>query len=293
MAGTYCDTLPESLREGLLFMGRVLETRPLAQAPTTPELRAEAYTGLQRLSLGFLLASCLFLGALIVAWEPVEVGTDSGTGKGRDDALLAVTLFMLWDLASRDILMPLSARLLEREPWGALFLGQSLSYGLLLAALVRMSRWPGLGRVSWPWACRGYLLCAVAISAANALASGLTGVRVFARNPTLAVFDAAPAAVWIPLALWLVAVGPLLEEVLFRGLLLSALSNRYGDRTGLLLSSLLFALAHRSLWTFPYLLAGGLVLGWLARRSGSLATCIVAHSLWNLTWLVQAFVSLS
>ena len=83
---------------------------------------------------------------------------------------------------------------------------------------------------------------------------------------------------------WLsiLVVAPLLEEILFRGVILQGLSAAYGDRAGLLLSALLFGLAHGNLYQFGSCFFFGLVLAWLARRERSLVPCIGVHLVNNL-----------
>jgi membrane protease YdiL (CAAX protease family) len=112
------------------------------------------------------------------------------------------------------------------------------------------------------------------------------------QNPTLAIFAAAPPVVWLPLVILLLVLGPLMEELLFRGWLLGGLRERMGDGWALLLTSLLFALGHLSLWNAPGHFLGGLILGWVALRSGSITTSLALHSLWNLTWLIRVLAQL-
>jgi sodium transport system permease protein len=81
---------------------------------------------------------------------------------------------------------------------------------------------------------------------------------------------------------WLVvAITPAIcEELLFRGLLLSALRG-LGMWPALLITSLLFGLAHASIYRLLPTLFLGLVFGYLVWRSGSVLTGIVAHALNN------------
>jgi membrane protease YdiL (CAAX protease family) len=76
----------------------------------------------------------------------------------------------------------------------------------------------------------------------------------------------------------LVAIVPLTEELLFRGLFYFGLSRRYGHGIGLLGSAILFGLAHLS--PVPMLYAGvaGLILGSVAARSGSVWPGIAVHA---------------
>src|SRR5690606_2581137 len=72
------------------------------------------------------------------------------------------------------------------------------------------------------------------------------------------------------------------EEVVYRGVLMTGLSDRFGSKAGLVLSSLAFGLAHlpRAYNTVTGLLAGR-YLGWLHRRYDSLSVVIIAHGLGN------------
>lgn len=83
-----------------------------------------------------------------------------------------------------------------------------------------------------------------------------------------------------------VVVGPVTEELLFRGLILHGFLQNYGRRKALLVSALLFALFHLNPWQFLGALAMGLVLGWWLIESGSLLPCLLGHALFNLLpWL--------
>lgn len=130
------------------------------------------------------------------------------------------------------------------------------------------------------------------MTATDAVVGAVSGVDPFTQNPTLALFAAAPTAALILLTCLTLFAGPFFEEILFRGWLLGGLQEKLGDVGSILVSSLLFAIAHGSLWNAPSLFTGGCVLGWVAVRSGSVTSCILLHAMWNLTWLCRAFVSL-
>ena len=78
-----------------------------------------------------------------------------------------------------------------------------------------------------------------------------------------------------------VLLAPLAEELLFRGLLFR-LFSRYGDRTAVLLSALLFAIAHGSVFQAPYALIAGLLLGVLAVWSEGVLFPLLFHFAYNL-----------
>jgi membrane protease YdiL (CAAX protease family) len=90
----------------------------------------------------------------------------------------------------------------------------------------------------------------------------------------------------VPGALMLVVVvvflGPIAEEVLFRGFLLPRLAAQLGGRWALWASALLFASLHFYYGIHTLLiLYYGLVLGWARMRSGGLASPILLHVLIN------------
>ncbi len=78
-----------------------------------------------------------------------------------------------------------------------------------------------------------------------------------------------------------VVIAPLMEEALFRGILLPALSEVHGPRFALLLSSVLFSCVHLSAAGATFAFAAGLVLGALRIRTGSLLPCVVLHAAIN------------
>ena len=89
-----------------------------------------------------------------------------------------------------------------------------------------------------------------------------------------------------PLALALllltaVVLAPLFEEVIFRGTLLPVLAARFGSGTAVLLSALVFALAHLSFGELAPLTVLGIGLGLLRLRGGRLLSCVLMHALWN------------
>ncbi|MFC5740641.1 CPBP family intramembrane glutamic endopeptidase [Dyella tabacisoli] len=101
----------------------------------------------------------------------------------------------------------------------------------------------------------------------------------------------------IPLALIVISIGPLVEELLFRGALLSALLRRLHAGWATALCALLFAAIHLPdlgfLWyALPNLALLGAALVWLRLRSGSIWPAVLAHGANNmlavLAWFVMA-----
>jgi membrane protease YdiL (CAAX protease family) len=74
---------------------------------------------------------------------------------------------------------------------------------------------------------------------------------------------------------------PLLEEMLFRGVILRGFLRRYTRSFSILWSAALFAIAHLNLYQAATALALGIVAGWLYERCRSLWPCILLHAAYN------------
>jgi len=86
---------------------------------------------------------------------------------------------------------------------------------------------------------------------------------------------------WLPVSA-LVLTAVVAEEVLFRGVILAGLLERYAVVPAIVGSALLFGLAHVLPWAIFSAFLGGLLLGWLYYRTRSILLCIVVHGLHNL-----------
>ncbi|MEH1851899.1 MAG: CPBP family glutamic-type intramembrane protease [Nostoc sp.] len=83
---------------------------------------------------------------------------------------------------------------------------------------------------------------------------------------------------------------PFFEEILFRGFLLPSLTRYLPVWGAILISSLLFAIAHLSLSEILPLTALGIVLGVVYTRSRNLLAPMLLHSLWNSGTLLSLFI---
>lgn len=75
-------------------------------------------------------------------------------------------------------------------------------------------------------------------------------------------------------------VGPVLEEVIFRGYILNGM-KKYGEWTGIITSALLFTMFHGNLVQCVTPLLLGLLFAFLTIRTGSLIPSIICHILHN------------
>lgn len=76
-------------------------------------------------------------------------------------------------------------------------------------------------------------------------------------------------------------LAPVVEEMLFRGVILRSFLQQYDRRQAIWGSALLFGVAHLNIYQFVVALGMGLLLGWLYERSRSLIPCMALHAAYN------------
>ena len=76
-------------------------------------------------------------------------------------------------------------------------------------------------------------------------------------------------------------VAPVVEELIFRGLILHGFRRNYNGFWAVFMSALLFALFHLNPWQFPTTFVLGLLLGWIMLRTNSILLVILGHSINN------------
>jgi membrane protease YdiL (CAAX protease family) len=76
-------------------------------------------------------------------------------------------------------------------------------------------------------------------------------------------------------------IAPVVEEIIFRGIILRGFVANYGRTRALLFSSLLFGIVHLNPWQFLPAVALGLFLGALYIRTGTVVSTCVAHAFYN------------
>lgn len=83
-------------------------------------------------------------------------------------------------------------------------------------------------------------------------------------------------------------MAPMLEEMLFRGIVLRGFLQRYPRWQAIFMSALLFGAAHMNIYQFVVGFVMGTVLAWLYERTRSLIPCIALHATYNTTTLLLA-----
>lgn len=120
---------------------------------------------------------------------------------------------------------------------------------------------------------------------AAATAAGVPSPEV--NHGMLEQLQTADRAMILTIIVAAVVIGPLLEEIVFRGLLQTLLLEMLGREArwaAIVIASALFASVHLGATTWhalPGLMVLGIVLGWLYERTGSLLPVYLVHAAFN------------
>ena len=154
---------------------------------------------------------------------------------------------------------------------GFFFLVGLLAVAAAVIPLGRMA-WPALGLRPTGW--RPLVLGALGTLALSVVVSQ-SGLQPEGMKQALNV-SAQPAQLLAAL-LVMAVLAPLVEELVFRGLLYGWLESRWGSTVAFIVSSLAFAAAHYEWKHIVLVLPLGLLFGYLRRRTNSLVPSLVAH----------------
>ncbi len=81
-------------------------------------------------------------------------------------------------------------------------------------------------------------------------------------------------------------LGPMMEEIFFRGFVYSAIKRKMGILGGISVSALFFAYVHANLASFLSILSLGILLGYIYEKTGSLISSITVHVMHNSVMLL-------
>ncbi|HLN72157.1 MAG TPA: CPBP family intramembrane glutamic endopeptidase, partial [Prolixibacteraceae bacterium] len=76
-------------------------------------------------------------------------------------------------------------------------------------------------------------------------------------------------------------IAPIIEEMIFRGIIMHGLMRNYSPFTAVSVSALMFALFHLNPWQFPATFILGILLGILMFRTRNIILCILGHAINN------------
>jgi membrane protease YdiL (CAAX protease family) len=79
-----------------------------------------------------------------------------------------------------------------------------------------------------------------------------------------------------------ILVAPILEETIFRGIILNGLLKKYSPETGIVVSAAIFAAIHLNPWQAIPAFLGGLLMGWMYWKTRSIIPGMILHFANNL-----------
>lgn len=162
---------------------------------------------------------------------------------------------------------------------------------VLVVALAEAGAWRVLGRADWSWP-RTIGMALAGTLVLRIFLLGYTAIWPHAVEGELASFSPVTKQLLLALLktlgpggliLSIAVLVPVLEELVFRGILLQAVARHIPFGWANLAQAALFASVHENSRVFPFFVVFGAVCGWLARRSGGLVAPILVHGLNNLT----------
>lgn len=84
-----------------------------------------------------------------------------------------------------------------------------------------------------------------------------------------------------------VIIAPIIEELIFRGIIMHGFMRNYPSLIAIFFSGLLFALFHLNPWQFPATFLLGCLLGWVMIITRNIFACILGHAINNLLVLLS------
>lgn len=88
----------------------------------------------------------------------------------------------------------------------------------------------------------------------------------------------------------IVIAAPILEELIFRGIILDGFLRRYSPVKSIVLSSFLFGIVHFNPWQFIAAFFIGLLAGWVYYKTRKLSLTIIIHAVNNLVAFLSGYV---
>lgn len=210
----------------------------------------------------FLLGNIASVLAMVLVWRPANPDEQMPIGATAVSAIALWSVFFLFlTLLSRGI-----GSGSMRHDYGLAIAGTDVLVGVPLGVfsqfvLVNIVNWP-LSRV-FP----GHFSPDAVEQRARELSDSARGGWV------------------VVLVLVVVVLAPVIEELVYRGLVQQGLANSLGSLRAWPVAAVVFAAVHLQPVEFPGLLAFALVLGWCYHRTNRLGLCIVTHMAFNASGL--------
>jgi membrane protease YdiL (CAAX protease family) len=114
--------------------------------------------------------------------------------------------------------------------------------------------------------------------------------RIFGQFPLDEIMADIVGESPILMSLQVGVLGPVGEEIFFRGFAYTALKRKYGFKNGILLSSLFFGVYHIVPWQIPYAMVAGLILAYVYEKTQSIYTPIAFHIINNSLAVIELWM---
>lgn len=153
---------------------------------------------------------------------------------------------------------------------------------IIFALIIRSDRkkYPGPSDVQYP----NITLAAVMAAVGGCLVGNiiLSASGILESDEAFNVINDAilQSSVWVQIAV-AVVLGPITEELLFRGIVYKRVDRAYGFWPAAIVSSLAFGALHGNLSQFIYAALLGMLLAYAYHKSGRLWVCILMHMIAN------------
>ena len=159
----------------------------------------------------------------------------------------------------------------------ATLLGYSGSFGVFLWMLLRLRR---NFKLDWRGADVRIYFLLIPVTLAMLLINASLISLIPMPDSLVEMFEELMGSGWLSFITVAIAA-PLLEELIFRGVMLDSFLKRYSPAKAIILSSIIFGIAHANPWQFIAALNIGLIAGWLYYRTRSIWPGIVLHFINN------------
>lgn len=113
-------------------------------------------------------------------------------------------------------------------------------------------------------------------------------MSVFFKKVFIQVSGASISPFWSVISILIFL--PIINEVIFRGVILNALKNKYYSTMAIILSSILFALIKFNIYEAIPAFVLGIVIGTVYIKTESLGLCMLLHMLFNFIILIYLYI---
>lgn len=176
----------------------------------------------------------------------------------------------------------------------------ALTLGLAWAVITKFNKFSFRESVGWKWGGFKFWHIAVILAIFFLLAAALTALFGEQDNELMRILRSSRSAVYI-IAFLATFSAPIVEEVIYRGIVYSAFYKAFGVATAVIIASTLFAAVHflqynGDVTALIMICLLSLVLTFIRVRTGNLLPCIVFHTVFNgiqsILLILQPFINL-